>query len=263
MNKLLETVRPGQAPPATRLYAIGDVHGQLPLLDDLHEAIRRDLGRGAPERVVAIYLGDYVDRGRESHAVVDLLARDGGVLGDAVETVFLAGNHEDMMLTALDAGQAGTGRGAGMMMSWLQNGGTATLESYGVDVDTSLPFGAMADAIRKAMEEAMPPHHRAFMDALKQHHREGGYLFVHAGIRPGVPLEQQSRDDLLWIRQEFLECRDTYPYVVVHGHTPTRLPELLDNRIGIDTGAFATGRLTCAVFEGAERRLLTANGRPV
>jgi len=97
----------------------------------------------------------------------------------------------------------------------------------------------------------------------KPHHREGGYLFVHAGIRPGVPLEQQSREDLLWIRKDFLNCRDAHPYVVVHGHTPSRLPEMLDNRIGIDTGAFATGRLTCAVFEGADRRLLMVNGRPV
>lgn len=263
MNNLFETVRPGHAPPGTRLYAIGDLHGQLPLLEELHEAIRRDLEQTEARRVVAIYLGDYIDRGRDSQAVVDLLATNAGALGDRVEAVHLAGNHEDMMLTALDAAQAGTGHGAGMMMSWLQNGGVETLASYGVAADTTLPFTELAESIRNAMATAVPPHHRAFLDGLKPHHREGGYLFVHAGIRPGIPLEQQSREDLLWIRKEFLGCREAHPFVVVHGHTPTRLPEMLDNRIGIDTGAFATGRLTCAVFEGADRRLLMVNGRPV
>ena len=263
MNNLLETARPGHAPPGTRLYAIGDVHGQLPLLEELHGAIRRDLPGITAARVVAIYLGDYIDRGRDSRAVIDLLAAKTSVLGDQVETIHLAGNHEDMMLTALDAAQAGTGHGAGMTMSWLQNGGVETLASYGVSVDTTAPFTELAQSVRTGMDAAMPPHHRTFLDRLKPHHREGGYLFVHAGIRPGIPLEQQSREDLLWIRKDFLECRDAHPYVVVHGHTPSRLPEMLDNRIGIDTGAFATGRLTCAVFEGADRRLLMVNGRPV
>ena len=263
MNESLDPSRPGHAPPGTRLYAIGDLHGQLPLLDELHEAIRRDLEPGAPDRVVAVYLGDYVDRGRDSGPLIERLSGGSQPLGADVKCVFLAGNHEDMMLTALDAGQAGTGRGAGMMMSWLQNGGAATLASYGVAADIEAPFTGMADAIRTAMANAMPAHHRRFLEALKPYHREGGYLFVHAGIRPGVPLEAQSREDLLWIRKDFLDCRDPHPYVVVHGHTPCRFPEMLDNRIGIDTGAFATGRLTCAVFEGAERRLLTANGRPV
>ncbi len=263
MNNLLETARPGHAPPGTRLYAIGDVHGQLPLLEELHEAIRRDLQEAKVPRVVAIYLGDYVDRGRDSRPVIELLAAETSVLGDRVETVHLAGNHEDMMLTALDAAQVGTGHGAGMTMSWLQNGGVETLASYGVSVDTSAPFTELAEAVRRGMDAEMPPHHRAFLDGLKPHHREGGYLFVHAGIRPGIPLEQQSREDLLWIRKDFLDYRDAHPFVVVHGHTPTRLPEMLDNRVGIDTGAFATGRLTCAVFEGADRRLLMVNGRPI
>ncbi len=263
MNNLLDTVRPGHAPPATRLYAIGDLHGQLPLLEELHEAIRRDLEQNAPERVVAVYLGDYVDRGRDTHALIDLLASNGKALGDRVETVHLAGNHEDLMLAALDADQAGTGRGAGMMMSWLQNGGVQTLASYGVEADTSAPFTELADTIREAMANAMPAHHRTFLEQLKPYHREGGYLFVHAGIRPGVPLEQQSREDLLWIRKDFLDCRKAHPFVVVHGHTPTRLPEMRDNRLGIDTGAFATGRLTCVVLEGADRRLLVVNGQPV
>ncbi len=263
MNSVLETIRPGIAPPGSRLYAIGDVHGQLPLLQDLHEAIRRDLEQNAPKRVVVVYLGDYVDRGSESRGVIELLSSGRGLPENGVERVYLAGNHEDMMLTALDPAEAGTARGAGLTMTWLQNGGVQTLASYDVKADTALPFTKLADSIRTAMQEAMPAHHQRFLDGLKPYHQEGGYLFVHAGIRPGVPLEQQSREDLFWIRKDFLDCREPHPFVVVHGHTPCRLPEMLDNRICVDTGAFATGRLTCAVFEGTERRLLNVNGRPV
>ena len=263
MNSVLETSRPGIAPPGTRLYAVGDLHGQLPLLQDLHAAIRRDLEQDAPDRAVVVYLGDYVDRGSESRGVIELLSSGRGLPEDGVERVYLAGNHEDMMLTALDPAQAGTARGAGLTMTWLQNGGIDTLASYAVRADTATPFTELADRIREAMDEAMPASHRAFLDALKPYHQEGGYLFVHAGIRPGVPLEQQSREDLFWIRKDFLDCTEPHPFVVVHGHTPCRHPELLDNRVCLDTGAFATGRLTCGVFEGAERRLLNVNGRPV
>ncbi len=263
MNSVLETARPGVAPPGSRLYAVGDVHGQLPLLQDLHESICRDLERDAPKRVVVVYLGDYVDRGSESRGVIELLTSGRGLPEDRVERVFLAGNHEDMMITALDPAEAGTARGAGLTMNWLQNGGEATLASYDVTTDTRTPFTRLADSIREEMARAMPAHHRAFLDTLKPYHQEGGYLFVHAGIRPGVPLEQQSREDLFWIRKDFLDCREPHPFVVVHGHTPSRHPQLLDNRICLDTGAFATGRLTCGVFEGTERRLLNVNGRPV
>ena len=183
MNNLLETALPGHAPPGTRLYAIGDVHGQLPLLEELHEAIRRDLREAEAARIVAIYLGDYVDRGRDSRAVIDLLASETSALGDRVETVHLAGNHEDMMLTALDAAQAGTGHGAGMTMSWLQNGGVETLASYGVSVDTSAPFTELAESVRRGMDAEMPPRHRAFLDGLKPHHR-GGWLPVRSRRNP-------------------------------------------------------------------------------
>ena len=263
MNSVLETLRPGMAPPGTRLYAVGDLHGQLPLLQDMHEAIRRDLDQGAPERAVVVYLGDYVDRGSDSCGVIELLSSGRGLPREGVERVYLAGNHEDMMLTALDGAQAGTALGAGLTMNWLQNGGIQTLASYGVKADTATPFTELGESIRSAMMEAMPANHRTFLDALKPFHQEGGYLFVHAGIRPGVPLEQQSREDLYWIRKDFLDCREPHPFVVVHGHTPRRTPEMLDNRICLDTGAFATGRLTCGVFEGSERRLLNVNGRPV
>ena len=255
--------RPGTAPPGARLYAIGDVHGQLALLEALHEVIREDLAAGAPARVVVVYVGDYVDRGGESRAVLDLLATDGrDAFGQEVECVHLLGNHEDMMLQALDPAQAGTGYGDGMMASWLRNGGLATVASYGVMPDTALPFPGMAARIRQGMAEALPASHRALLDRLVLQHREGGYLFVHAGIRPGVPFERQSRDDLLWIREEFLEDRTAHPAVIVHGHTPTRTAELLDNRIGIDTGAFATGRLTAVALEGTERRVLQVTGSP-
>ncbi len=263
MNPVQQAARPGTMPPGTRVYAVGDVHGQLPLLQDLHEVIRRDLDKSAPQRAVVVYLGDYVDRGSESCGVLELLSSGHGLPDGLVERVHLAGNHEDMMLTALDPAQAGTARGAGLTMTWLQNGGVDTLTSYGVKADTATPFTQLADSIRTAMAKAMPASHRAFLDALKLYHQEGGYLFVHAGIRPGIPLERQSREDLFWIRKDFLDCREPHPFVVVHGHTPCRLPQMLDNRICVDTGAFATGRLTCGVFEGSERRLLNVNGRPV
>ncbi|MEE8270433.1 MAG: metallophosphoesterase [Alphaproteobacteria bacterium] len=264
MTDRQDTVPYGHAPPGTRVYAVGDIHGQMPLLEELHGEIRRDAEARPVNRAVVVYLGDYVDRGSRSRDVIELLATGGATLfGDGFETVYLAGNHEDMMLTALADDDVGSGQTAGMMMAWLQNGGRDTLSSYGIPVDMSLPFGAMADRIRAALDQAMPDHHRDFLNALKPYHLEGGYLFVHAGIRPGVALESQSRQDLYWIRQEFLDDRTAHPWVVVHGHTPVRQPQLLTNRIGIDTGAFATGRLTCAALEDGDRRLLVVSGRPI
>jgi serine/threonine protein phosphatase 1 len=233
------------APPGTRLYAIGDIHGRVDLLAGLHDLILKDASGSAAKRQVAIYLGDYIDRGSDSKAVIDLLLH---APLPGFETIHLKGNHEQAMLEFLD--DAATGR------DWLSFGGEATLKSYGV----ALPHRTAGDAdlrrAQAAFRHAMPHDHGEFFRQLRLSHEEGDFFLVHAGVRPGVPLEAQNAWDLLWIRNEFLTSRQRFGKLVIHGHTITETPEIRPNRIGIDTGAFNTGRLTCLVVEGAEYRFL-------
>jgi diadenosine tetraphosphatase ApaH/serine/threonine PP2A family protein phosphatase len=233
-----------EAPSGTRIYAIGDIHGRSDLLDRLHDMIRVDaLGHPSAEKVV-VYLGDYVDRGDDSRGVIDRLI-DRPLSG--FRTVALRGNHEEFLLRFLDDPEVGP--------AWIANGGDATLYSYGVDWRPAFGEGDLP-AVSEAFRRELPRDHLAFLDGLALSDVEGDYLFVHAGIRPGVALAAQTPDDLMWIRGEFLDSTADHGHVVVHGHTITESPEMRDNRIGIDTGAFATGRLTCLVLDGAERRLL-------
>ncbi len=233
-----------QAPPGARIYAIGDIHGRADLLDRMHDMIRVDaLGRRAAEKIV-VYLGDYVDRGDDSRGVVDrLIARP--LVG--FRAVTLRGNHEEFLLRFLDDPEVGP--------AWLANGGDATLYSYGVDWRETMAEDDWAE-VSAAFRAALPADHLAFLAGLALSDIEGDYLFVHAGIRPGVELAAQSPDDLMWIRGEFLGSTADHGRVVVHGHTITDAPDLRDNRIGIDTGAYATGTLTCLVLDGAERQIL-------
>ena len=230
---------PATLRPNLRVYAIGDVHGCLDQLVALHWAIAADLAAHDVAESVLVHLGDYVDRGPDSAAVVWLLA--GAVAPPVTRRADLQGNHEVMMLAALE------GR-ARLAESWLENGGAATLESYHVPLDAS-----PAD-----WHLSIPLAHRQWISTRELTHREGGYLFVHAGIRPGRELIRQSPDDLLWIREPFLSSNETHPLVVVHGHTPASVPELRPNRIGIDTGAVMGGTLTCLVLEEDRMRFLTA-----
>ncbi len=243
-----DTAAPGGAPrvpDGTRVYAIGDIHGRADLLADLQEQILTDARTAGAPRKVLVYLGDYVDRGPESAAVIESLATKPL---DGFETVHLKGNHEDFLIAFMETGALGR--------SWLMNGGTATLKSYGIGT-MSLMFGESGfDKVRAKLSKALPDHHRRFLDALSLTHREGDYLFVHAGIRPDVALDDQKDEDLMWIRYEFLRSNEDFGKMIVHGHTPTIAPEVKRNRIGIDTGAYDTGRLTCLVLEGAERRFL-------
>jgi len=193
---------------------------------------------------VLAYLGDYVDRGHDSRGVIDLLLEDPP---DGFERVFLKGNHEDMLLHFLAEPADGP--------LWLINGGRETLMSYGVRQAPGVG-GIAFDTLRDDFARALPPEHRDFLLRLVLTHREGDYLFVHAGIRPGVAVEAQDENDLIWIREDFLLSDRPHDQVVVHGHTPTMAPEQRANRIGIDTGAYATGRLTCLALEGTERRFL-------
>ncbi len=231
---------PASLPPGQRAYAIGDVHGCIEQLAALHQAIARDLVARPVGAAVLIHLGDYIDRGPDSAGVVARLAAGPPVPG--LRTVNLMGNHEDMMLDALAAGREAAAE------LWLSNGGAAALASWGV---TRL-------ANRTAWAGLIPPPQLRFLRALALTHRLGGYLFVHAGVRPGIRLDQQTRHDLLWIREPFLSAKgpllgdtqgDGLAMVVVHGHTPAKQPVVRPNRIGIDTGAVLGGALTCAVLE--------------
>ncbi len=219
---------------SSRIYAIGDIHGRLDLLMRLQDKIRADAARSRARRRVIVYLGDYVDRGPDSQAVVEHLAQNPL---EGFETVHLKGNHEDMMLRFL--------AGEPVARIWFMNGGMETLRSYGV---TGLVEDLPAIA-RAALARGVPEGHRQFLGGLALSHTEGDYLFVHAGIRPGVPLARQGEADLLWIREEFLDSDASHGKVVVHGHTISPRPEVRANRIGIDTGAFMTGRLTALVLE--------------
>lgn len=239
----------GQAPgwprtaPGERVYAVGDVHGRADLLDAMIALIRDDLTARPPEgiRPWLVMLGDYVDRGPDSRGVLARLVAGPWPVG--LRRVFLKGNHEDMMLRLL--------RGApGLAGLWLANGGAETLGSYGVAATDTGALPARLDA-------ALPADHRRFLEGLDLLHASGDYLFVHAGIRPGVPLDRQAPEDLMWIREPFLSAAHALGAVVVHGHTIHAAPVEQGNRIGIDTGAYASDVLTCLVLEGATRRYLS------
>ena len=231
-------------PPDTRIYAIGDVHGRADLLDELQARIAKDARRASEKRKVVVYLGDYVDRGPDSAGVIDRLID--GPLAD-LEQVFLMGNHEEFLLQFLQDPEVGP--------LWVTNGGDATLASYGVEGAKVCGADEMA-GLSEELRENLPDKHLEFLKGLAVSHREGDYLFVHAGIRPGVPLDRQQEEDLLWIREPFLGSPDEHEVVVVHGHTPVATPQVHCNRIAVDTGAVWSGRLTAAVLRGRSQRFL-------
>jgi serine/threonine protein phosphatase 1 len=226
---------PASLPSGQRIYAIGDVHGCLDRLAAVHEQIAEDLAIRPVDISVLVHLGDYVDRGLDSAQVVDWLS--GGAPVPVTQIVNLMGNHEDMMLQALP----GTDKEANN--TWLANGGADSLMSW--EIGRKVPPTDWATLI--------PAEHQTFLRDLKISFRYGGYLFVHAGIRPGVPLDRQERHDMLWIREPFLSWKHSHDVIVVHGHTPRHEPDIRSNRIGIDTGAVMGGVLTCLVLE--ENRL--------
>jgi serine/threonine protein phosphatase 1 len=236
-----------KVPDGTLVYAVGDVHGRADLLEKMHAAILKDSLDVPAERKVVVYLGDYVDRGPGSKKVVDILL-ERPLAG--FERVHLMGNHEAFLIEFLNDLEAGPG--------WFFNGGLATLSSYGVKIGKhdELSYDVL-QRVQEEFRERMPEEHRDFYKNLEFSRTEGDFFFVHAGIRPGVALDNQTDEDMLWIREEFLGSEEDYGKVIVHGHTITWEPEVRPNRIGIDTGAFATGRLTCLALEGTTRRLLT------
>jgi serine/threonine protein phosphatase 1 len=234
------TSAPASLPSGHRVYAIGDVHGCLDRLRAIHDLIAEDLAARPVDEAVLVHVGDYVDRGPDSAGVVALLAAGAPVPN--VLTVNLMGNHEHMMLAALATGEAETTE------LWLANGGADTLQSWGV------PRSAQP----REWPTYLPMPHLMFLRDLALRHEVGGYLFVHAGIRPGIPLDRQSRHDLMWIREPFLSWSESFGPVVVHGHTPRQEPVVRPNRIGIDTGAVMGGVLTCVILEGDKLGFITA-----
>nr|WP_294507868.1 metallophosphoesterase family protein [uncultured Rhodopila sp.] len=222
---------PATLPPGQRVYAVGDIHGCMDRLMALHELIAEDIANRPAEHTVLVHLGDYVDRGSDSAQVVDWLTNGPPVAADDI--VNLMGNHEHMMLSALAAADNEASS------LWMTNGGADSLLSWGIS--RLVPRAEWAAKI--------PWQHLIFLRDLTISHRVGPYLFVHAGVMPGVPLERQTRHDMIWIREPFLSSRLDHGAVIVHGHTPKRQPVIQPNRIAIDTGAVLGGALTCVVLE--------------
>jgi serine/threonine protein phosphatase 1 len=231
---------PASLPAGRRVYAVGDIHGCSDQVAALHALIAQDLTDRPVQAPLLLHIGDYVDRGPDTRGVIALLAEGPPIKG--VPTINLLGNHENTMIEALAGERAAA-------TDWLFAGGRPTLESYGVD----------PDGPRDRWRAALPDSHLAFLHGLSLTHREGGYVFVHAGVRPGVALEAQARDDLLRMRQPFLYSESDFGAVVVHGHTPVKTPVIRPNRIAIDTGAVFGGKLTCLVLEGRTLGFLTAD----
>jgi serine/threonine protein phosphatase 1 len=221
---------PASLPPQRRIYAIGDIHGCARQLANLHAIIAGDLASRPIAAPLLLHIGDYVDRGADTAGVIESLADGCPIPG--MEMVNLLGNHESTMMDALSGERAAA-------TDWLFAGGRAALESYGID----------PDGPRDRWTSIIPHSHQDFLRGLPLMHQEGGYAFVHAGVRPGIPLENQARDDLLRSRQPFLYSEANFGAVIVHGHTPVRSPVVRHNRIAIDTGAVFGGRLTCVVLE--------------
>lgn len=229
---------PASAPVNTRIYAIGDIHGRADLLAETIDRIEEDLRRRPIEHAIEVYLGDYVDRGPNSKSVIDQLA----VRLVQQHAVCLRGNHEAIFETFLRDDPA-------TIHHWTQLGALHTLASYGV----SMRSGANALSpleLQHSLRRSFPRTHDLFLQCLRNSFVCGDFLFVHAGIRPGVPLMQQNPEDLLWIRDEFLKSTADHGKVVIHGHTPVDYPDIRSNRINIDTGAWRTGTLTCIAIEG-------------
>jgi len=257
ISRLLQAFkRHPQAPRASTdgrtIYAVGDIHGRLDILDPLLEQIRADVAADPPQdKPVLVFVGDYVDRGAFSKGVIDrviALKAD-----DEFEVRALKGNHEEAILSFLDDPNFGP--------TWSEHGGAQTLTSYGV----TAPILRMATQdwakARDDLGETFPKAHYDFLRRLELVAVYGDYLFVHAGLRPGVPLQDQEEHDLLWIRNDFLTAQRPFEKIVVHGHTPEEEAYLGEIRIGIDTGAYATGLLTAVRLREADRKLIQARAK--
>lgn len=223
-------------PEGVRIYAIGDIHGRADLLEQTFVRIDADLLRHPIANPIQVFLGDYIDRGPKSSDVLTQLINR----GKAHRTVCLKGNHELYLLEFL--------RNPAILRAWGQYGGLTTLLSYGLRPSLN-PDEEEEGELSAGLQRALPKSHHQFLSSLPLSYTCGDFFFVHAGIRPGASLSRQRDDDLLWIRDEFLSHEELFEKIIVHGHTPVMEPDVRSNRIDIDTGAYATGRLTCLRLE--------------
>jgi serine/threonine protein phosphatase 1 len=238
LRRRIRTKAP-KTPDGVRIYAIGDVHGRADLLAQVLASIDADIAAYPAARVVHVFLGDYIDRGQQSRQVLDMLV----ARARHHSMVYLKGNHETYVPDFL--------RDPAVLDQWRHFGGLETLVSYGVTPSINADEKEQR-AIAEAFRRALPDGHRRFLSSLKTSFACGDYFFAHAGVRPGVPLSRQHEQDLLWIRDDFLLHEEGFGKIVIHGHTPVNEPDIRPNRINIDTGAYATGRLTCLVLEGED-----------
>jgi serine/threonine protein phosphatase 1 len=229
--------RLAHVPQGLRVYAVGDVHGRADLLAQLFSGIDADLEANPTPHAVHVFLGDYVDRGPDSRGVLDLLV----ARSQHHETIFLKGNHEVLFEQFMHRPES--------LVTWRQVGGIQTLLSYGIRPSFN-PDAEEQTALAQQLANILPPAHMEFLGSLRRSFSCGDFFFVHAGVRPGVPFSQQMDEDLFWIREKFLKHPEKFEKIVVHGHTPVAEVEFHSNRINVDTGAFATGRLSCLRIEG-------------
>lgn len=239
-------------PDGIRVYAIGDIHGHADVLAQMHRQIEADIAEQPEVENKIVYIGDYIDRGPNSKGVIDLLV-ERELTAPEIEHVFIMGNHENAMIEFMKDPE-------GPRKDWLAWGGIEALESYGIEVDRSKPLTTMVKSFGEQLNAAVPTTHSEFLKNLKLIHQIGDYLFVHAGIRPGVNLDKQKREDLIMIREPFLSSQDDHGFVVIHGHTINRhgKAEIKPNRINLDSGLYAGGPLSCAVLEGNTVRIIEA-----
>ncbi|MBX9813254.1 MAG: metallophosphoesterase [Sphingomonas sp.] len=243
-RKSTPTTTPGRIPPGLRIYVIGDIHGRLDLLDDLLARIAADDAARAAAETQLIFLGDLIDRGPESAAVVERAMR----LAEQRPCRFLMGNHEEVFLKTLSGDERA-------LRLFIRIGGRETILSYGMNETryNALDF----EELLAALPALVPPQHQAFLARFEDLIELGDYVFVHAGIRPGIPLAEQRVAELRWIRDEFLDHAGPHPRIVVHGHSITPQVEWRPYRIGIDTGAYASGELTALALEYDQRWTVT------
>jgi serine/threonine protein phosphatase 1 len=228
---------PPRLPDGVRIYAIGDVHGRADLLDRVLSRIDAHMIAYPAVRPIHVLVGDYIDRGPASREVIELLTN----CEQGREMVFIKGNHESSLLDFL--------RNPAVFQDWSKMGGIETLMSYGLKPTVNADATTQMD-LSIALNSALPTTHRHFLDGLVPSFTCGGFFITHAGVRPGIPLKEQREEDLMWIRDDFLLHEEDFGKIVVHGHTPVRELDIRPNRINIDTGAYATGRLTCLIIEG-------------
>lgn len=259
VRMMFASLMPKESPPRSvlpkgqRIYAVGDIHGELGLFEKLHEQIREDI-RNAPEfdEIKIIYLGDYINRGNQSREILDRLT--GNPIKDA-EITYLMGNHEFALIKFL-TGEMEYGE-------WIRWGGDVTMLSYGMNVLSPYADEEDIEVLRREFRKVIPVEHYRFLSKLKPYQVEGNYIFVHAGIRPGIPLDEQKLHDLILIRDDFLKKPVGCGKIIIHGHTVFETPHIRKRRgmidsIGIDTGAYNTGKLTSIVLENNDYRFITA-----